>query len=73
MAAALQATDGIGLPTGSFLKLDGGVFQSNGTSTVAFSRGLGTSGNAFEWTANGGGFAAGLGSVERKIGGGVGG
>lgn len=42
---------------GSVLGIDGGVLQSN--SEVTFSRNLGTSGSTFQWTENGGGFAAG--------------
>ena len=58
---ALQADDGIGLPSASYLLLDGGVLQSNGTATVSFTRTLSgtTSSNRFQWTGNGGGFAAG--------------
>ena len=37
--AILQANDGVGLPTGSFLSLNGGVLQSNGAAS--FTRGLG--------------------------------
>ena len=54
---ALQTDDGIGLPTGSFLNLNGGVLQSN--NTVVFTRILGTSGSTFQWSAGGGGFSAG--------------
>jgi fibronectin-binding autotransporter adhesin len=65
---ALHANSGAGLPTGSFLSLDGGVLQSNGTTT--FSRSLGTSGlGKFQWTVNGGGFAAGAGPLTVNIGG----
>jgi autotransporter-associated beta strand protein len=56
---ALEANTGKGIPTGSFLSLDGGVLQSDGSSTVTFTRSLGTSGNMFQMTANGGGFSAG--------------
>ena len=53
----LLANDGVGLSSNSFLSLDGGVLQTNGTA--AFSRNLGTSGSGnFQWTANGGGFSA---------------
>jgi fibronectin-binding autotransporter adhesin len=62
----LQAAIGTGIPSSSFLKLDGGVYQSNGTYT--FTRGLGSSGGAFQWTANGGGFAAGPGALTVNIG-----
>jgi fibronectin-binding autotransporter adhesin len=65
-AGALQADSGVGLPNSSFLLLDGGVIQSNGAAT--FARTLGTSGSGkFEFTANGGGFAAGAGPMTVKI------
>jgi autotransporter-associated beta strand protein len=64
---ALQATDGVGLPTNSILQLNGGVFQTNGT----FDRPLGASGGhqvAWGWPTGsdngnqtapgGGGFSA---------------
>ena len=41
--------------------LDGGVLQNNSATT--FTRGLGASGSAFQWTANGGGFSAGTSAV----------
>ena len=66
-AAFCRRIDGVGLPAGSFLSLDGGVLQSNGTAT--FTRSLGTSGSAFQWGANGGGFAAGGGTMTVNIGG----
>lgn len=57
---ALQAQDGIGLPSVSNLLLNGGVFQSNGT----FSRSLGTGAGQVQWAAGGnGGFAAQGGSL----------
>ncbi len=69
-AGALQANDGAGLPTGSFLSLDGGVLQSN--SATAFSRGLAASGASnFQFTANGGGFSANGGQLTVNIGGGA--
>ncbi|MCC6123367.1 MAG: autotransporter-associated beta strand repeat-containing protein [Pirellulales bacterium] len=65
---ALQADDGVGLPTASFLKLDGGVLQSNSAAT--FTRGLAASGASnFQWTANGGGFSAGAGNMDVNVGG----
>ncbi len=55
---AVQADSGHGLPSASFLNLNGGVLQSNGT--VTFTRSLAASGsNKFMWQENGGGFAAG--------------
>jgi fibronectin-binding autotransporter adhesin len=65
----LQAAIGTGIPTSSLLSLDGGVYQSNGSYT--FSRSLGTSGSTVQWTANGGGFAAGSGALTVNIGGGT--
>ena len=47
-----------GIPSGSFLSLDGGVLQSNGSSART-SPALWHSGGTFQWTANGGGFSAG--------------
>ncbi|MBN2218613.1 MAG: autotransporter-associated beta strand repeat-containing protein, partial [Pirellulales bacterium] len=67
---ALQASSGFGLPSESHLSLEGGVLQSNGTNI--FSRSLGTSGETFQWTADGGGFSGGLGSMIVRIGGGTG-
>ncbi|MEZ0258036.1 MAG: autotransporter-associated beta strand repeat-containing protein [Chthoniobacter sp.] len=65
----LQANDGVGLPTGSFLSLDGGVLQSN-NSSASFTRSLGTSGSGnFQFTANGGGFSANGGQLTVNIGG----
>lgn len=43
----------------SFLILDGGVFQSQGTAPLTFTRNIGTAGgSSFQWTGNGGGFSA---------------
>lgn len=64
---ALQADFGTGIPDSSLLVLDGGVFQSNGTLT--FTRSLGNAGGAVQWTASGGGFAAGAGPLTVNIGG----
>jgi autotransporter-associated beta strand protein len=63
----LQADEGVGLPSGKLLVLDGGVLQF--VSTTSFTRSLGTSGATFEWTANGGGFAAGNSALTVNIGG----
>ena len=49
-AGTLRAIDGTGLPTGSDLVLDGGMFESNGT----FKRLLGTTGGEVDWQASGG-------------------
>lgn len=66
----LQASPSIGLSSSSYLQLDGGVLQSNGTGTVLFTRNLSATagGNNFQWTANGGGFAAGAGLMNIRIG-----
>jgi len=65
---AVQADSGVGLPSASFLNLNGGVLQSNGTTT--FTRSLGTSGtNKFQWNTGGGGFAGGAGPMTVRIGG----
>jgi hypothetical protein len=51
----LQADDGVGLPTNSFLILNGGVLQTSGT----FLRSLAPGGASnMEWNATGGGFSA---------------
>ena len=52
-AGTLQLDEGVGLPAGSMLVLDGGVLQGN--TTTAFTHGF----NVIQWTANGGGFSAG--------------
>ena len=62
---ALQATLGQGIPSTSFISLDGGVFQSSGT----FTRSLGTSGSTFRWTSNGGGFSANGATLTVNVGG----
>ncbi len=68
-SGALQANIGAGIPAGSFLALDGGVLQNDGSSPASFTRSLGTSGATFEWTANGGGFSAGAAAMTVNIGG----
>lgn len=61
---ALQAVDGEGLPAGTFLSLNGGVWQGSGT----FARTLGTSGAShFQWTAKGGGFSANGGQLTVNV------
>jgi fibronectin-binding autotransporter adhesin len=65
---ALQATQGVGLPT-NFLSLNGGVYQGNGAAT-SFTRSLGTSGaGKFQWDVNGGGFSANGGQMTVNVGG----
>lgn len=63
----LQAVIGTGIPSASFLSLDGGVLQCPTTTT--FTRSLGTTGSTFQFTANGGGFASGGGPMTVNIGG----
>jgi autotransporter-associated beta strand protein len=66
----LQANIGsAGIPTNSFLSLDGGVLQFNGSTTSSFTRSLGTSGSAVQWGLGGGGFSAGTTSLTVSIGG----
>ena len=64
----LQANLGAGLPSSSYLVLDGGVLQNNSTS---FTRSLGTAqnGSYFEWTGNGGGFSPSGSALTVNIGG----
>jgi hypothetical protein len=58
------------VPAASFLVLDGGIYHAQGLSALNFTRSLGTSGaNAFQWTANGGGFSAGSAKLTVNIGG----
>src|SRR5262249_16221749 len=63
----LQADDGVGLPSASFLILNGGVLQTTGS----FTRDINTSnvgGPRMEWGANGGGFSAVGGQLTVDIG-----
>ncbi len=56
-AGAVRAVDGVGLPTDSYLRLDGGVLESSGTFTRVNSATAGA--NNFQWmSGNGGGFSA---------------
>jgi len=48
---ALQAVDGVGLPSASLLTLGGGVFQ---TSTGSITRTLGSGAGQVQWTTSGG-------------------
>jgi autotransporter-associated beta strand protein len=71
----LQANNGAGLPSGSFLQLNGGILQNAASSNVVFSRSLGTTGGTFDWSLSGGGFSASTlpgGSMTVTIGGGSG-
>ncbi len=66
----LQGDFGAGLPSSTFLTLDGGVLQASNSSAGTFTRGLATSGsNKFQWSSGGGGFSAGAGSLTINIGG----
>lgn len=67
--SVLQADIGVGIPSTSFLDLQGGVLQSN--SEITFTRSLGTSGSRFRMTSAGGGFSAGAGQMTVNIGGGT--
>ncbi|MBN2577498.1 MAG: autotransporter-associated beta strand repeat-containing protein [Pirellulales bacterium] len=64
---ALQADDGDGLSSGSYLYLDGGVLQSNSTATFTRTLSSSTSSNRFRWTASGGGFSAGAGPMTVRV------
>jgi len=66
---ALRAKDGTGLPNASHLSLNGGVLEGQGVTS--FTRALGTSGNTFQMTANGGGFSANGGQMTVNIGAGA--
>ena len=69
-AGVLQANSGAGLPTASFLSLDGGILQCYGSGLVTSTRGLAASGSGkFQMTGNGGGFSAGAGPMNINIGG----
>jgi len=64
--ALLVLSGGAGLPTNSFLSLDGGVFAASGT----FTRSIASSGaGKLQWTANGGGFAGSGGALTVNLGG----
>ena len=60
-AGVLQVDEGVGLPAGSMLVLDGGVVKNN--SGAAFTH------SGLQWTANGGGFCAGSSPMTVNIGG----
>ena len=57
-AGVLQAGVGgaTGIPSGSFINLNGGILQV--TDGATFTRSLGTSGGTFQWGLGGGGFSA---------------
>ena len=62
---ALRANSGSGLPTNSPLTLNGGVLESNGTTT--FVRTIGFLANNVQWTNSGGGFSANGGTMTVNI------
>ena len=63
----LQATIGTnGIPTNSFIKLDGGVLQFN--NTPSFTRSFGTAAGMVAWGPGGGGFSAGTTALTVNIG-----
>lgn len=67
-AGALQALHGMGLPSSSYLQLDGGVLQGTGTFTRVNSTTV--AGANFQWlSVNGGGFSANGGKMTVTIGG----
>ena len=65
---ALRADLGTNIPSGSFLRLDGGMLETVAATT--FTRSLGTSGSTFQLTANGGGFSAATAPLTVNVGGG---
>ncbi len=64
---ALQAIEGIGVPTGSNLNLNGGVFQTSGT----FTRTIGLLAGEVQVSAAAGGFAASSGKLTVTLSGGA--
>lgn len=66
---ALRANDGVGLPSGSLLKLNGGVLEGNGV--VTFSRSIGAVPGQVQWTGDGG-FSAFGGTLTVNLGGAAG-
>ena len=67
LGAALQAAQGTGLPSTSYLKLNGGIYETIGTFTRANS--TTQSGSNFTWSGGGGGFGAFGGKLTVTIGG----
>ena len=69
-AGALRAAEGTGLPSGSYLKLDGGVLEGSGVTTFTRVNSTTVVGTNFNWaTTNGGGFSANGGTMTVNIGG----
>jgi autotransporter-associated beta strand protein len=69
--ATLRAVDGVGLPAGSNLILNNGVYESPGTAT--FTRLLGTTAGRVQWQSSaGGGFSAGSGTLTVQLNNGTG-
>ncbi|MCG3146684.1 MAG: hypothetical protein PCFJNLEI_00118 [Verrucomicrobiae bacterium] len=66
VSGTLRATDGVGLPTASNLKLTGGVLETAGN----FVRATGTVAGAVQWTGSGG-FSAAGGSLVVNLSGGA--
>jgi len=69
-AGALRANNAAGISNSSYLSLNGGVLESNGSTAVSFTRGLATSGSGkFAFGTSGGGFSAGPAAMTVNIGG----
>jgi fibronectin-binding autotransporter adhesin len=69
-AGALRAAEGTGLPSGSYLRLDGGVLEGSGVTTFTRVNSTTVAGTNFNWaTTNGGGFSANGGKMTVNIGG----
>jgi autotransporter-associated beta strand protein len=64
-AGVLRATQGTGLPNTSYLKLNGGVYETSGTFTRVNSTTV--NGANFNWSANNGGFSANGGKLTVTI------
>jgi autotransporter-associated beta strand protein len=65
-AGVLRATEGTGLPNASYLKLNGGVYETSGAFTRVNSTVV--DGANFQWSANNGGFSAYSGKLTVTIG-----
>ncbi len=62
----LQAAIGTGIPSGSFIDINGGMLQ---VLAASFTRSLGSSGAAFRWGLGGGGFSAAANPLSVNVGG----
>ncbi|XHR30550.1 MAG: beta strand repeat-containing protein [Chthoniobacteraceae bacterium] len=68
-AGVLQANDGVGLTTSSYLIINGGVLQSNGTASFTRALSSGSVAGALTFGASGGGFSANGGQLTVNLGG----